>query len=159
MRCRYTNNIDNEECEEVSNDDDTRNIDINKYLDEIDKQYNGDFTLKDCYTNLDNTIHHNYLFLSLPQNLEKNMSLDKIDISNKFDMIKDIDIKNLNKDLQGITNENEVNKIIEWESKYINGYAKKEFIEIYDENEDDYINKVEYSTNTGNVFTIGETII
>jgi hypothetical protein len=157
MRCRYTNNIDNDEWEEVSNDDD--DIDISKYLDEIDKQYNGDFTLKDCYTNLDNTIHHNYLFLSLPQNLEKNMSLDKIDISNKFDMIKDIDIKNLNKDLQGITNENEVNKIIEWESKYINGYAKKEFIEIYDENEDDYINKVEYSTNTGNVFTISETII
>ena len=158
MRCRYTNNIDNDEWEEVSNDDD--DIDISKYLDEIDKQYNGDFTLKDCYTNLDNTIHHNYLFLSLPQNLEKNMSLDTIDISKKFDMIKDIDVKNLSKDLQGITNEKEVNKIIDWESKYINGDAKKEFIENYDEIEDEYTTKIKYSTtNDDNIFTIDETII
>jgi hypothetical protein len=160
MRCRYANNIDNDECEEVSNEDDNDNIDISKYLDEIDKQYNGDFTLKDCYTNLDNTIHHNYLFLSLPQNLEKNMSLDTIDISKKFDLIKDINIKNLSKDLQGITNVKEVNEIIDWESKYINGDVKKELIENYDEIEDEYTNKVKYSTNNNaNVFTIDETII
>ena len=160
MRCRYTNNIDNDECEEVTNEDDNDNIDISKYLDEIDKQYNGDFTLKDCYKNLDNTIHHNYIFLSLPQNLEKNMSLDTIDISKKFDMIKDIDVKNLSKDLQGITNEKEVNKIIDWESKYINGDVKKEIIENYDEIEDEYTNKVKYSTfNDDNIFTIDETII
>jgi hypothetical protein len=160
MRCRYTNNIDNDECEEVSNEDDIDNIDINKYLDEIDKQYNGDFTLKDCYKNLDKTIHHNYLFLSLPQNLEKNMSLDTIDISKKFDMIKEINIKNLSKDLQGITNEKEINEIIDWESKYINGDAKKEIIENYDEIEDEYTNKIKYSTNNDdNIFTIDETII
>ena len=162
MRCRYTNNIDNDECEEISNEDDADddNIDISKYLDEIDKQYNGDFTLKDCYKNLDNTIHHNYLFLSLPQNLEKNMSLDTIDISKKFDVVKDINIKNLSKDLQGITNVKEVNEIIEWNSKYINGNAKKELIEDYDEKEDEYTNKIRYSTNNNNkIFTIDETII
>lgn len=160
MRCRYTNNIDNDDCEEVSNEDDNDNIDINKYLDEIDKQYNGDFTLKDCYTNLDNNIHHNYLFLSLPQNLEKNMSLDTKDISKKFDMIKDIDIKNLSKDLQEITNESEINKIIEWESKYVNGNCKKEFIEIYDDVDEEYKNMVKYSTiNDDNIYTIDETII
>ena len=40
------------------------------------------------------------------------MSLDKIIIANNFDMIKDIDIKNLGKDLERITDAKEVNKII-----------------------------------------------
>jgi len=164
MRCRYTNNIDNDEYEEMSNEDDDKdNIDINNYLDIIDKQYNGDFRLNECYKNLDSSIHHNYLFLSLPPNLEKNMTLDKNTIANNFDMIKDIDIKNLSNDLQGITNVNEINKIIEWESKYINGIVNKEIIEVYNEDNGEYINKIKYSTSNtkedADVFCIDYDIV